>query len=188
MKKSEVDRIMRACGFERRMDYFDEGYVKTMRMCNSNCIGCEYHLYMTVVMCDKDRDAAFDQYNADCFGVFINDSREDKVFDDETEIVSFIAKAFLYKQVAYSDEDDWETHGNTMKMPNSKIVVYNTKDSDLKKILCNLGMVFAKVMQAMDYSQIEGMDFIDLSQSTRVSVLSDMKTKMSDKMMELSIE
>ena len=133
-KGFSVERSVNVVGICER-----EYYVKEIRMCNSNCIGCEYVLCIVLEM---DRG-------------------------------SYETTFYLHKPPMRDDERFPEVSGMMRTIPKTTLFLMHTERSSLEDAIFDCVNIIENVMVAMDFRQISGMDFIDISNSERNGIMED---------------
>lgn len=116
-------------------------YFKTVQVCNSNCIGCEYTVFMDI----------------------------SKVLD------MYSVMLCIYKPLMHDEDSLKIIHRANTDMPCNRITVTVNERRDFADILSDCVMTVAKMMVAMDFRQVSGTDFFDLSDSDRCTMLEDAK-------------
>lgn len=139
------EEFLVSLGFtEIKEPFFDKTiYEKDLRFCHSNCIGCEYCMLARIIRYNKS--------------------------------TKYVLELYLYKPCTHDSE--MNQSGGYLHFPKDapscKIVLINVERKSLKEILADCIITVSKTMTAMDLCQIAGMDFFDLSNSSRSDIVVD---------------
>ena len=140
---------------------------KDIRLCNSNCIGCEYCIGISLtVSLDTSTGSSipslFSGPNCE-----VNCKAKYEVQLEKKPTIHHHLSCILYKPTLH-DNESLPNDGNIFTdVPMSRIFLANFDNDNFELMMEDLVRACALTMQAMDFKQISGRDFFDISKLKR---------------------